>query len=127
METDHTALCWDAEARLAILSFKPDARATGEDAAALVEALAGWIGTDHQPFGFLGDGRRVLSVDAGFRAVWSTFFRQHRADSHAALFGMSPVIRITAEMFRLGTGAPLKAFADEAAARAWLRAAGVRA
>jgi len=40
---------------------------------------------------------------------------------------MNPVVRIAAEMFRLGTGLRLKAFATEAEARAWLQEMGIPA
>jgi hypothetical protein len=40
---------------------------------------------------------------------------------------MGPIVRLAAEMFRIGTGLKLKAFADEASARAWLRTMGIRA
>ena len=40
---------------------------------------------------------------------------------------MGPVIRIVAEMFRIGTGVQLKGFSEEAGARAWLRERGIAA
>lgn len=114
-------MTWDSESRLAVLRFERDTRATGKDAVVLVDALTHWIGTDRKPFALLGDGGRLGGVDAEYRSVWGKFFRQHRQDSRIAFFNMSPLIRIAAEMFRIGTGVRMKAFADEESARSWLR------
>jgi hypothetical protein len=40
---------------------------------------------------------------------------------------MGPVIRVAAEMFRIGLGPHLKAYAGETEARSWLRKMGVEA
>jgi hypothetical protein len=120
-------MTWDPQARLAVLRFTRDVTPTGPDAVILVDALAGWIGTGGEAFGLLGDGGRLRGVDAQYRSVWSRFLRDHRADAHAAFFNMSAVVRIAADMFRLGTGLRLKAFATEAEARAWLRGSGIGA
>jgi hypothetical protein len=66
-------------------------------------------------------------MDAGFRATWSRFFKAHREAVHVAFYGQSPVIRVSAEMFRIGTGVDLKSFATEPEARAWLRERGIPA
>jgi hypothetical protein len=120
-------MTWDPGSRLAVIRFERDTHATGRDAAVLVDALSRWIGTDRRPFGLLGDGSRLSGLDAEYRSVWGRFLRHHREDSYAAFFGMGPVIRIAAEMFRIGTGLQLKAFADEDKARAWLRQVGIDA
>jgi hypothetical protein len=120
-------MTWDSESRLALLRFERETRATGKDAVVLVNALTRWIGTDRKPFGLLGDGGRLGGVDAEYRSVWGKFFRQHRDDSYIAFFDMGPIIRIAAEMFGIGAGLRLKAFADEAQARAWLREMGIAA
>jgi hypothetical protein len=120
-------MTWDAEARLATLSFARETSTTGADAIVLVDSLKRWIGTDGTPFGLLGDGGKLRGVDAEYRSVWSTFLRQHREDSYTAFFNMSAVVRIASEMFRIGTGLKLKAFATEQDARAWLRGAGIDA
>lgn len=125
--TGTTEMTWTSESRLAVLSFERETHATGNDAAVLVDALTRWIGTDHKPFGLLGDGGRLAGVDAEYRAVWGRFFRQHRADSWIAFFNMAPLIRVAAEMFRIGAGLRLKAFAHEEEARAWLRRMGIPA
>jgi hypothetical protein len=39
-------------------------QATGQDAAVLVEAISGWIGSEGRPFGLLGDGGRLSGLDA---------------------------------------------------------------
>jgi hypothetical protein len=120
-------MTWDPEARLAVLGFSRETTTTGADAIVLVDALSGWIGTTGKPFGLLGDGGRLRGVDAEYRSVWSRFLRQHRQDSYTAFFNMSAMVRIAADMFRIGTGLRLKAFATEPEARAWLRGVGIRA
>jgi hypothetical protein len=120
-------MTWDPEARLAVIGFERETHATGRDARVLVETLTGWIGAERKPFGLLGDGGRLSGLDAEYRSVWGTFLRQHRDDCRTAFFNMNPVIRIAAEMFRIGTGLRLKAFAHETEARAWLRETGIRA
>ncbi|MGH2377425.1 MAG: STAS/SEC14 domain-containing protein [Candidatus Limnocylindria bacterium] len=118
---------WDPEARVALLRFASETRATGPDARALVEALTAWIGTDGRPFALLGDGGRLSGLDAEYRSVWAKFFREHRDDSYLAFFNMRQIVRIAAEMFRIGTGLRLRAFAREEEARAWLREVGIAA
>jgi hypothetical protein len=120
-------LTWDPEARLAFIRFERETQATGRDAAVLVDALTGWIGTEARPFGLLGDGANLSGLDAEYRSVWGRFLRKHREDSFTAFFNMGPVIRVAAEMFRIGTGLQLKAFAAEDEARAWLRRMGIPA
>jgi hypothetical protein len=120
-------MTWDPEARLAVIRFERATQATGRDAVVLVGALTDWIGTEGKPFGLLGDGGRLSGLDAEYRSVWGGFLRRHREDSSVAFFNMNAVVRIAAEMFRIGTGLRLKAFANEAEARAWLRDNGIAA
>jgi hypothetical protein len=120
-------MTWDPTGRLAVLTFARETTTTGPDAVILVNALSQWIGTEGKPFGLLGDGGKLRGVDAEYRSVWSRFLRQHRDDSYTAFFNMNAVIRIAAEMFRIGTGLKLRAFATEEDARAWLRGAGIGA
>lgn len=120
-------MTWESHSRLATLRFERETRATGEHATLLVDALARWVGEDGKPFGLLGDGARLAGVDAEYRTIWGRFFRQHREDSRIAFFNMRPVIRVAAEMFRIGTGLTLKAFMTEENARAWLRGKGIAA
>jgi hypothetical protein len=120
-------MTWDPDVRLAVIRFERETRAAGRDARVMVEAMTRWIGTEGKPFGLLGDGGNLSGLDAEYRSVWGSFFREHRQDSSTAFFNMGPIVRIAAEMFRLGTGLPLKAFADEEDARGWLRQRGIRA
>jgi hypothetical protein len=120
-------MTWDSESRLAFIQFESETRATGEDAVVLIDALTRWIGTDGKPFGLMGDGGRLAHVDAEYRSLWGKFFRQHHEDSYIAFFNMSPLIRIAAEMFGIGMRLQLKAFAEEAQARSWLREKGIAA
>lgn len=119
-------LAWDPEVRLAVLRFERETRATGRDGVALVAAMDRWVGTG-KPFGLLGDGGRLSGVDAEYRSVWGRFLRQHRDCCYLAFFNMGTVIRVAAEMFRVGTGLQVKAFADEGEARSWLRKMGIDA
>lgn len=120
-------MMWDPELRLATLRFQSETHATGDDAEILVGVLTRWIGTTSGPFGLLGDGDGLAGLDAEYRSVWGGFLREHRDDARLAFFNMGPIIRIAAEMFRLGTGLQLKAFASEEDARAWLRKVGIPA
>lgn len=120
-------MTWDCKSRLAVIRFDSHTRATGKDAAVLVDALTHRIGTDRKPFALMGDGGRLGAVDAGYRSVWGKFFREHRDDAYVAFYNMSVVIRIAAEMFGVGTGLRLQTFANEHQARAWLRTMGIDA
>jgi hypothetical protein len=118
-------MTWDPESRLAFISFQSETRATGKDALVLVDALRRWIGTDYKPFGLMGDGGKLGHVDADYRSVWRKFFLEHRENVHIAFFNLSPIIRIAAEMFGVGTRLRLKTFDDEDKARAWMREVGI--
>jgi len=120
-------MTWDPEVRLAVIRFERETDATGDDAATLVNALTGWIGVDGKPFGLMGDGAGLRTVDAQYRSVWGNFLRKHREDSHTAFFNMGAIIRVAAEMFGIGTRLRLKTFSDEREARAWLRKMGIAA
>lgn len=120
-------MTWDPQTRLAVIRFGRDTHAAGRDAQALVSALEGWVGEVSKPFGLLGDGGRLSSMDADFRALWSSFLRKHRNDCYVSFFNQNAIVRISAEMFRLGTGLRLKSFAREEEARSWLREMGIPA
>jgi hypothetical protein len=118
-------ITWDAGARLAVVRYARGSNLTGRDGVVMVEALKDWIGPDPKLFGVLADAGGLGGTDAEYRTTAGDFFRQHRDVACIALFNMGPAIRILTEMFRLGTGVQLKAFADEPAARAWLRTRGL--
>jgi hypothetical protein len=120
-------MTWHPDSRLALLTFRADTRATGKDATLLVNALTRWIGSARTPFALLGDGKRLVGVDAEYRATWGRFLREHRDHASIAFFNMGPIVRLAAEMFRIGTGLRVKLFADEDAARSWLREGGISA
>lgn len=118
---------WDPGPHLAVMRFEAETHVTGSDAEALIHALSAWIGTSGERFGLLGDGGALAGVDAEYRARWGRFLREHREQAYLAFFNMGPVIRIAAEMFRIGTGLQVKLFGDEQEARAWLRENGISA
>ena len=120
-------LKWDPASRVAAMRFEDNTRSSGEDATILVSALTEWLGSDpeRRPFALLADAARLDAMDAGWRSTWGKFFREHRDHAWIAVFHMGPLIRIGAEMFRLGTGVRLKGFAEEDDARAWLRKNGI--
>jgi hypothetical protein len=120
-------MTWDPASRLATIQFERETRATGHDARILVDSLATWIGTEGKPFGLLGNGAKLSGLDAEYRSVWGAFLRHHRDDCFTAFFNMNAVVRVAAEMFRIGTGLRLKAFAQEREARDWLRGNGIPA
>jgi hypothetical protein len=120
-------MTWHPEARLAVLRFAPNIALGGKEGALLVESLTGWIGAEGSVFGLLADTKGVRGADSEYRVKTRDFFKLHRRSAYVAVTNMGPVVRITAEMFRIGTGIQLKGFADEAGARAWLRQRGVGA
>ena len=122
-----TEISWHTPSRVATVCYTPGASLTGADGTFLVDALAGWVGDDCEPFASLADGTGLRGTDAPYRARASHFFRQHRATAFVALINLGPVIHVVVEMFRVGTGIQLKTFADEAAARTWLRTKGIAA
>jgi hypothetical protein len=118
-------IMWHPESRLAVVRYAPDTNLVGEDGRVLVDALAGWIGTEHKRFGVLADAKGVCGTDAEYRSKMGAFFKLNRKTAFVALTNMGAVIRIITEMLRIGTGMQLKAFADDSAARAWLRGKGI--
>lgn len=127
VEVGTILMTWDPKVRLAHLRFTAPTHAGEEDAKKLVAAITEWVGTDAKPFALLGDGGKLGAVDASYRSVWGAFFKKHKKEGLLAFYNMGPLIRIAAEMFRIGTGVTMKAFANEEEARAWLRKAGIGA
>jgi hypothetical protein len=120
-------LRWDAPSRVASLAFSGETQLTGKHGAAMVDALTRWIGESKETFALLADCRGVTATDAGYRSATGDFFGAHREAARIALVNLGPVIRVVAEMFRIGIRIHLKTFPDEASARAWLRTQGVAA
>lgn len=118
-------ITWHPESRLAVVRYTPDTTLVGEDGTILVDALAGWIGTEDLRFGVLADATGVSGTDAEYRCKVGAFFRRNRDTAYIALTNMGPVIRIVTEMLRIGTGMQLKVFAEDSAARGWLRSKGI--
>ncbi len=114
-----------AASRLVAVRFAPDTALTGAHGTTMVDALKTVVGARGDRFGLMADVRGVTGTDADYRAVTGAFFRAHRDDARIALTNLAPVVRILAEMFRVGIGLQLKTFPDEAAARSWLRTQGV--
>lgn len=120
-------LSWDSRTRLAKLLFLEETDANGAQAQVLAAALRSWIGPGTERFALLGDGTHVRSLDAEYRAIWGRFFREHRERAAIALWSLSPLTSVAAEMFRLGLDLELKIVRDESQARAWLRERGFEA
>ena len=115
------------ESRLVVFRILTETRLTGAHGTALVDALTSVIGASGEPFGLLADAGGVSGTDADYRAVTGRFFGEHRATARIALLNLGPIIRVVAEMFRVGIGVQLRTFPDEPAARAWLRTQGIPA
>jgi hypothetical protein len=115
-----TELEWEPQGRTALVRYTPGVTLTGADGDFLVSSLTGWIGEEGKRFSILADAKDLRGTDAVYRARASTFFRNHRETASIALINVGAVIGILVEMFRIGTGVPLKAFSNEAQARAWL-------
>src|SRR6185295_1591510 len=109
------------ESRLVVVSFAAETSLTGEHGAALVDAMKRVLGPSGQRFGLLADAKGVSGTDADYRTVTGAFFSQQRDVARIALINLGPIIRVVAEMFRIGIGLHLKTFSDEASARSWLR------
>lgn len=112
------------ESHLVVLRFTAEVTLTGAHGRAIVDALEG-VRTDGKRFGLFADTKGVRGTDGDYRAVTGKFFGQHRDTARIALINLGPIIRVVAEMFRVGIGIQMRTFADEAAARAWLRTEGI--
>jgi len=115
------------ESHLVVIRFVTDTSLTGEHGAALVDAMKAVVGAAGERFALLADCKGAYGTDAAYRAATGEFFGHHRDTARIALFNLGPVIRVVAEMFRVGIGLHLKTFSDDGAARAWLRKEGIRA
>jgi len=122
-----TQITWHAPSRVAVVRYAHGAALTGKDGRFLVDALTAWIGPDPDPFAVLADAAGLGGTDGEYRTEAGRFFRQHRDGAFIALTNLGPVIHVVVEMFRVGTGIQLKTFADEVAARCWLRTKGIAA
>jgi hypothetical protein len=122
-----TTLTWIPPSRLAVLRYEPGTTLKASDGAFLSQTLTRCIAESREPFGVLADYTNGRSTDAEYRAEARAFFQAHRDIVYVAIFNASAVIRIAAELFRVGTGIHLNASRDEAAARAWLRSKGIGA
>jgi len=115
------------QGRLVEIRFAPDTHLTGRHGAAIVDALKSVMGDQGERFALFADAKGVSGTDADYRAVTGGFFGQHRDIARIALINLGPIIRIVAEMFRVGIRLQMRTFDDEAAARAWLRTQGIGA
>ena len=120
-------MTWHPESRIATIRFRPDILLGKEEGIFMIESLTGWTGGENKPFALLADTKGVRGTDAEYRGNTRDFFKLHRHHVYVAVTNMGPMIRMIAEMFRIATGIQLKGFADEVAARAWLREKGIAA
>jgi hypothetical protein len=115
------------EARLVEVCFAPNTSLTGPHGAAMVDALQSVMGAHGERFALFADAEGVSGTDAEYRAVTGQFFGQHRDIARIALINLGPIIRIVAEMFRVGIRLQMRTFDNELSARAWLRTQGIGA
>ena len=127
VSTDAMVVTWHRAARLASIRYTPGASLAGAEASVLIEALRGWLGATREPFAILADAKGVRNADAAYRATTTKFYKEYRDELYIALFNIGPLIRVMAEMFRIGSGLQVKAFGNEEDARAWLRGKGIAA
>jgi hypothetical protein len=125
--TSSAVITWDPSSRVAEIRYAQGANLIAKDGVDLVEALTSWIGSSTEPFALLADTTGLHGTDGEYRAKVTRLFRQHRDTLFIAVIKPGPVIKIVAEMFRIGAGLHLKVFATEAEARSWLRAKGIAA
>jgi hypothetical protein len=124
---------WDPGNRLCTVRYHDGPKATAENGRILVEAMTAWVDPEHpdrpeaKPFAILVDGEKIQGGQPGYRAVMGAFYKARKDRVLFALFHLGPVLRIASEMFALGSGLKLKAFATEELARAWLRKEGAQA
>jgi hypothetical protein len=122
-----TEITWDALSRVAFVRYAPGVVLKSKDATFLADALTSWVGAGGELFAVLADAAGLGGTDGEYRAEASRFFRRNRDRAFIALINVGPVIYVVVEMFRVGTGIQLKTFADDAAARSWLRTKGIAA
>lgn len=113
------AITWDPASRVANLKLARDR--TGPQAAAVLSALAGWIGVDGQPFALVVDGTEASGSFPDWRAAWADFLTDHKGDAVMAVFGADPVVEVSSGMFERGLGMKAKVFPAEEDALSWLR------
>jgi hypothetical protein len=113
------------ESHFVAIRFAPDTNLTGRHGVVMIDALKAVMGEGGQRFALFADARGVCGTDTEYRGVTGKFFEQHRDTACIALINLRPIIRVVAEMFRVGINLQLRTFADETAARAWLRTQGI--
>ncbi len=114
-------ITWDPASRVATLTCAPGTSLGGADGVALVAALKTWVDGDTAPYAVLVDAAGIGRTEPELRAVVRAFFTAHRARLRIALYNLTPLLRVTAEMFRIGARVNLRPFATESDARSWLR------
>ena len=116
---------WDPASRLMEIRVAPQTEGKAADARTMMVTLSRWVGESGERFGTLCNLTGLVGIDSEYRAVWGDFYKKHRDHTVLALVGLSPIIRVVAEMFRIATGLKMKFFDDEALGREWLRAMGI--
>lgn len=115
-------ITWDPVSRVANLKLSPDR--TGPQAATVVGALAGWIGTEGQPFALVVDATGAGGSLPDWRAAWADFLGAHKRDAVMAVFGADPAVEVSSGMFELGLAMKAKVCPTKEDALAWLRTSG---
>jgi hypothetical protein len=114
-------MTWDPARRLVLWRvIEPKLAGTGKHARWMVERWDDWTGTS-EPYAILVDCRGMASTDALWRATLHDYIKTNRHRVVIAWFNASAMIRVTLEMFLVGTHAVDAAvFNSESDARAWL-------
>ncbi len=129
----HTVACdsmqvpWDPQVRIVTLRYCPGTTLTNVHSSLLLGALRDWVGSSVEPFALLADATGVRGADAEYRSLTARFFKKHKDQLFIAVFNLGSLARLLLEMLRVGSGLQVRAFGDEAHARAWLREKGVAA
>ncbi len=120
-------IVWNDGTRIAAVRCTPDALLTGPDAQHLKDTMKASVGVTAQPYALLVDTSGIRGTTAEYRSISAAFYREQGAALIIALFNLNPIVRILAEIFRVGIGLDIKTFKDEVHARAWLRQRGFAA
>lgn len=125
-------LTWTSSARIAQWRFIDDrTQGTEVEARYIIERIQGWTRGLDQRYALLIDCTRVVNVNAGWRSLFSDWFRSEADNLYVAWFNASAVVQIVIRMFITATSWKTsfkgKAFREEAEALRWFSSLGIPA